>query len=260
MRTLCYGGLVLWAMALSSVGQAQQQSALAQFPGFGHNPQEDEARFQREEIAREQIIARCMRSAGFEYTPVVSIRDTVDQNDSYISKLGEGRRADYFLALYGTRNPDSEEADSATSGGCRAIALDSIPGVYYARSLLAEQFIALRRDIAEDPRIVAANNAWSQCMWARGEQHPSLEAMLRARDDLALSADTASTQSAQARLSSMQAQWENATPTSRACSALPSLAAVRARVQEDYEARFVSSHREVLERFLNQLSSEPVPR
>jgi hypothetical protein len=51
---------------------APRLSRLAAYPGFGHDPDADEARFEREELEREEIIAECMKVEGYSYVPAPS--------------------------------------------------------------------------------------------------------------------------------------------------------------------------------------------
>lgn len=98
----------------------QATSPLATYPGFGHNPQADEAQYRREQVSREQLIARCMQAADLRYTPAPDIQKPqrsergqsraaavpVDVNERYARSLSGAERTRYYVALYGVPDPN----------------------------------------------------------------------------------------------------------------------------------------------------------
>ena len=192
-------GYVLLIVAI--VPEASAQSPLASYPGFGHNPADDEALFLREEKSRQLMIAECMREAGFNYFMPNSNTDqpqTVEQalalvgtdsNSQYLASLAPERQREYQMALAGVPDPHSEEMEAlggeeGPANGCVRRAATAIPGVYAARSELAPQFFTLRTAIAGDPRVQIAEIQWRTCMWQKGFEHPSSVAMASMRDEL----------------------------------------------------------------------------
>jgi hypothetical protein len=257
-----YRHLIVAILLLVAVDPAHSQSTpLARYPGFGHNPAADEARHLQDERERASLIAECMRAKGFTYHATVPLAGDAlasgtppqDPNEAYFVTLPQDRQREYNVALYGTPDPDSEEDSEDSTGaapgvaGCRGQALQRVPGVFEARSALAEEFVSMRRRILEDPRLRPTLQRWSTCMWQRGEHHPSPEAMMRAADDIAL---------AKARGNvSMQAyerEWERAEPVAETCFGRADVERAITAVRSDYEQSFVQAHKELLDAFLNR--------
>lgn len=180
-------------------------SALEAVPGFRMVESSlDEAQFEREETARQNLIRQCMAARGFSYTPVTPqhvdsastapAESGVDPNLSWVMSLDAKTRAAHYRALYGTDNP-FEPTASATPEGCATQAYARIPGVFALSSTLSAELEDLRRAMANDPRVVAADARWRDCMAAQGFAVSSREEMLRgvdsspAGDRLALAAD-----------------------------------------------------------------------
>src|SRR5688572_27186834 len=120
--------------------QSPQVSPLAQYPGFGHNNAADEARYRREQSARQRHIAECMRAQGFTYTPVVEQTNPSrparerqpaalppTANRQFAESLPADRRLAYNRALYGVDDPNDPsglwDPESQTGGGCWGDAL-----------------------------------------------------------------------------------------------------------------------------------------
>ena len=151
----------------------------------------DEAQFEREETARQNLIRQCMAARGFSYTPVtpqhvdsastVPAESGVDPNISWVMSLDAKTRAAHYRALYGTDNP-FEPTASATPEGCATQAYARIPGVFALSSTLSAELEDLRRAMANDPRVVAADARWRDCMAAQGFAVSSREEMLRGVD------------------------------------------------------------------------------
>lgn len=154
----------------------------------------------------EANIAECMRSQGFEYTPVdlsgidnlvVNIdsesREYAEQygfgitsnpfeesfeafegfddpNQDYLESLSAGEAEAYQTALNGTP-PDFDDpaaTDFFEPGGCQGEAYDDV----FRFGLVFQQFSAEFEDIEEafyaDPRIVEATEGWAACMADEG--------------------------------------------------------------------------------------------
>lgn len=167
-------------------------SALEAVPGFRMVESSlDEAQFEREETARQNLIRQCMAARGFSYTPVTPqhvdsastapAESGVDPNLSWVMSLDAKTRAAHYRALYGTDNP-FEPTASATPEGCATQAYARIPGVFALSSTLSAELEDLRRAMKNDPRVVAADARWGDCMAAQGFAVSSREEVLRGVD------------------------------------------------------------------------------
>jgi hypothetical protein len=247
-RQRLYAGTVaaLVAVAAASLAllghdaEGSPTSPLAAYPGFGHDPAGDEARFANEERTRENLVAACMKRKGFPYSPSPSIvvddglsRRQVkrlvdaDPNNRHLASLRPAAYRAYSLALAGV--PDANEP-SGPIGGCLGEAARAVPGVYAAYGALLEPFERLQAEIASDPRVVAAERRWAECMRGRGFAYAGPR-------DLAAAHDGSPTPPPAAAASG------------RACEERAALRAALAEARHVHEARFVDRHREVLERF-----------
>lgn len=154
------------AATMPTYAQQSSTSALAGYPGFGHNPAADEARYRQEQAARERLISRCMQRQGHTYVPEAPIEHTaaevarrgraaaapVDRNERHARALPQEQRTAYYMALYGVTDPNDQSGQlwrpgSPTGGGCWGDALRAIPGVFFARSQFAGEFADMRRSI-----------------------------------------------------------------------------------------------------------------
>ena len=176
------GGLAIAGM--SGPTTAQPASPLAQYKGFGHNERADEAQFMREQQARKTQIAQCMRDAGFQYVPKPEVENPQrqrskglpdsfnDPNASYVAGLSEERRTQYNMTLYGVPDPNDQanlwDPSSGTGGGCWGDALRTYPGVYSARSALAEKYAEMQMAALEQPAFKEAEAAFATCMSGKG--------------------------------------------------------------------------------------------
>jgi hypothetical protein len=267
-------GAALTMIGLPTPSAAQQatSSPLAQYPGFGHNPQADEARFEREDVARERRISQCMERAGLRYTPAPAVRNPpvtaaregrdatrairVDRNETYARSLPPAERTQYYLALYGVPDPNSETGPlwsprNPTGGGCVGDATRAIPGVYSARSALVREFLDLRLSIPRDPRVAVAEQRWSVCMRARGFNYASPRAVHAALDSAA---------GRGVLTPEIKERHQQANAAARTCGAESGLDATVAQVRADKEAEFVSAHKDVLDRHLERQRNEPPPQ
>lgn len=250
---------------------SSQSSPLARYPGFGHNAEADEARFEEEEAAREGRIARCMEREGFSYWPMTSLaledfatpREAMaaartHPNDRYVLLLSEEGRRRYNFALHGVEDPNAEESErlrdqnDPSAPGCVAEAHRRIPGVFAARSALTEEFHAMRQEILADQRVKAAEGLWADCMQKHGYSLSSPRALRQQMDlDLARTAG-------QAPLKRLGAEHRKALDSSAVCVQKSGLDAVVAATRIDYERAFVRKHRKFLNAFLRTLEQQPL--
>ena len=252
--------LVVGAPRFAVAQAPPPHSPLAQYPGFGHDHHADRARFQRQELARERSVARCMQRAGFQYTPAPSVinppaRDAREArealverqhpNQRYVASLSGADRTSYYLALSGVPDPNDEQGlwdpRSPTGGGCSGEAMREFPSVYAAKSWLREPYRAMLHSVSQDARVQNAEREWAECMRDHGHDHASPRAMYADLERLAL----------QRRLSAEERQRdEHARTVSRECRSSTGLDEVIATVRVEKEAEFVRAHRDVLERHL----------
>jgi hypothetical protein len=252
-----HGTIAALALAAGLAGSlpAAGQSPLAAYPGFGHNAEADEARFEQEERTREQRVAECMRAAGFQYTPAPSVdaaslrsaeearAASEDPNERRAAAMPEDQRRAFYMALYGVPDPYSINAAelhdpaSPTGGGCKAEAVRAIPGVYAAAAALTEEYVAMRRSMLEDTRVREAEGRWAECMRGRGHNFNSVAQMHR---DLAMAARTNREQG--------RGRIREVDPVARQCGQSAGLDNVIAQVRNEKEAAFVAQHRATLDR------------
>ncbi len=248
------------AAALGAALPARAQSPLAAFPGFGHNAAADEARFQQEEVARHQRIAECMRAAGHQFTPApsvdaASVRSAAearaaseDPNEKHAASLTPEKRREYYMALYGVPDPYAENAEalhdpaSPTGGGCMGDALRALPGVYAAAAELTEQYVAMRLEVLDDPRVKTAEGQWAECMKGKGHNFDSPRSMRR---ELATQARTNREQA--------RAKIREVDPVARQCGQSAGLDAAIAAARNEKEAAFVAQHKATLDRHAERM-------
>jgi hypothetical protein len=250
------GGLLAAALAATPAALSAQTapaSPLAAYPGFGHNPTADEARYKREQAARERLISTCMREQGLSYTPsppreanqgsrgnaARSNAVPVDPNERHAASLSAEERVRYYTALYGVPDPNDQSAQlwkpgTPTGGGCLGDAMRAMPGVYSARSALAEQFSDLRQSVLTDPAVTAAEGRWATCMRGKGFSFASPRAMFQAAEPPAAA--------------------QSADPACRTESGLKA-AVEQARISR--EAAFVAANRDRLEGHKRALDAQP---
>lgn len=262
------GLLGLQFSAIAGVTPAPQQriqnSPLAAYPGFGHNVVADEARFDRESLAREKLTAKCMQQAGFPYTvtlpakidvanPQQDIAISQNPNVSYAESLSAERRTQYYLALYGVENPNSPAADdlfdhnAPGGGGCSGQAFAALPGVYDAPSRLNEEYMNLRRSIKAEQRVVAAEKSWAACMQSRGHQYATTEELLSEMDKAIV---------ANRLTPEFEQRHKQAVAVARICGQKSGLDNTIADVRVEKESAFVSKHQAFLNKHVERLRKE----
>lgn len=268
--------LAILALATPAQTQGQAppaQSPLAEYPGFGHDHQAERARSERQELAREQAIARCMQRAGFEYTPMPSIvvrqgasmerpspPSTRPQhpNARYVASLSASARTRYHLTLYGVPDPNDEgnlwDPRSPTGGGCMGEAMREIPSVYAAKSELMEPYRAMVESVGRDVRVRAAEERWAECMRARGYEYASPLALYAEVDRAAVHGPPPGRSMAEVQRRNLEAR-----APARACNASAGLDSTIAAVRVEKETAFVRDHRDVLDRHRERQRRQVLP-
>jgi hypothetical protein len=263
-------GMLALAIPARAHGQPPPaRSPLASYPGFGHNHRADDSLSRRQELAREQAIARCMLRSGFEYTPMpaVVVNPGAPQargplptrqhpNALYVASLSAADRTRYNLALYGVPDPNDEgnlwDPRSPTGGGCWGEAIRAIPSVYAAKGeLMAAHRV---RSVARDARVRAAEQRWSECMRARGYPYAS-------RLELYAEVDRAAVRGPPAGRSmpDVQQRNEEARVPARECSSSAGLDSTIETVRVEKETEFVRDHRSLLDRHRERQRSQLLP-
>lgn len=247
--------IAIAALSLGVGAGAGPSSPLAAYPGFGHDPERDEARFEREERDREDLIARCMRNSGFKYFPAPSTLVTGgdkgppsadDRNDRYVASLPPAQRNAYFVTLTGNADPFDEAAPAATSGSCVGSAFERSRGVFAARAELVEEIEEMEQAIATDPRVEKATQRWSSCMHGRGFDVSEPKAVEAAVDHE--TAQMLSTRSYdRSRLEEIERKQRKARDASRSCDT--DRQEVLREVRIEFEGAFVDEYRQVLDSY-----------
>lgn len=169
----------VWTVAQTSSAAGLQTpdepTVLEDVPGFRLLGWElDEELFDREERAREFLTEQCMRDLGLPYTPVASIRvpagsaatsnSFTNPNDTFVAGLDAKEREDYFVALYGVKDPFSPVLQTDLAGqGCAGRSFEQVPSVYALASTLGEEIEALRTAVDASPEVAEADRAWQTC-------------------------------------------------------------------------------------------------
>lgn len=245
--------------------QAIPPSKLADFPGFGHDMEKDEATYTEEEMERETAIADCMQENGFEYTPTPSLlvdaqalndeaeferllaEAAKDPNDLYVQSLNPSMRESYFLTLTGLADPNIEEGLDHTQAdlinSCRSKAFRDTPGVYAKKNLLSDEYQAMQQNIENDERVVKATSDWSNCMSQGGLNFSRPNEVMRHIDQSLASQLGSNLTEASETLTNQVNQLEHA--TSR-CIVESNLHQVHRLVRIDHENKFVETHIDVI--------------
>lgn len=271
------------ALAVTPSAAAQTphaDSPLAAYPGFGHHAEADEQQFEREELARERLIARCMEREGFRYVPAPSIpleelaspseamaalRD--DPNGRYVRSLPEEERTRYRMSLYGVEDPSSENAahqpdPAGTGGGCLGEAVRTLPGVFAAKAALQDAYDAMRRAVMSDLRVKAAERHWAACMAGLGHPVDASPRALEERQDAELAELVGPTEAelpTREALAALGERHRAERQLTMRCARGIDLPGVVASVRAEHEARFVAEHRETLDRHLERyLAQQPL--
>lgn len=239
---------------LASTSLARRSFPLAEYPGFGTNPIADEARYNREELARQRLIAKCMRTQGFPYvpsparqidratTPEQDYASSQSQNILYAENLDVSERESYYIALYGVADP--YDSSLAVGGGCLGSASQTLPGVYAAQSKLNEQLLELEGAVRNDAQVLSAEKQWSECMKQQGYLYANTQGLV---SELDRAADLGQMTEA------LKQRNAEAMGVAKLCDSQVSLTKVVAQVRFSKEQNFVSTHRSLLDQHLQQL-------
>lgn len=199
--------------------------------------------------------------------------DDVDPNSAIVDAMSVAERVAYHQALLGVEqsldaqgrpnaemvgDPESCWEQAATEvWGDRGAAIDTDP-VLAAFSPLLDQIGAIEERIAADPRMVAANEAWSACMSDAGFpgytdlNAPQTDVAQRAREVMGTAFDP--TLADPGELAELQ-RFEIAIATADdACR--DGYGETYQQVRYDIEAQFVEQHRTELEQYRDALASQ----
>ncbi|HEX6374336.1 MAG TPA: hypothetical protein VFZ91_01300 [Allosphingosinicella sp.] len=268
-RKLLIGAAIAVPLAVGGVLAAQEiaksgrtsvhpaQSPLAAYPGFGHNAGEDRRAFAAEEARRQQIIAQCMRDAGFQYvselSQSVSASDAArmrrrsqaapeSPNERYRAGLTVEKRTEYNMALYGVPDPNDPNnlwnPSSPTGGGCWGQAIRAFDGIYAASNALRNEYWDMRQAIGKDRRVVEATAKWSSCMSGKGFNLASLQELASAQANMGMIRD---------KPTLSPDQVEAATAASGECLGSAGYEAAVRTATIEAETAFVERHKSVLE-------------
>lgn len=167
----------------------------------------DDAAMQKwfSELSREAeiVVATCMLSQGFEYTPVqagvsttngeldIESREyaeargfnivadfnesafdpataTLDANDEYLQTLSPGERDAYFVALAGVVESEYVGNADFEQQGCRGQSVDEVFSIAGVLDAIAPVFDSYYDLYISDSRIIATTAEWQQCMSVEG--------------------------------------------------------------------------------------------
>lgn len=158
-------------------------------------------------------IAECMRSEGFEYTPVdysqfdnfsgadwesrefaetrgfganpfpsgeaeEQLRDFTDPNQEYLQSLSDGEREAYQTALAGELpdfDPSSDDEFFFEPAGCQGDAYEAVFSFGQVFEEFGDELEAMEDNFEADPRIVTARGEWSRCMSDAGFSYASAD-------------------------------------------------------------------------------------
>lgn len=252
----------------TAVASSPDRTPLQNYPGFGADPQAEEAQFANEEMQREQLVSECMREAGFRYTPRppsvsmtgnewdglpdeeverILAERAANPNDAYVASLSAAERERYWTTLIGVADPVRPEEtpvpldldgdgtvthDEKFGVGCAADAHRAVPGVYELPGLLADELRTLDADVAADARTVDARGRWVACMNGSGFEGASWEQVHEAVE-VAYAED---------QDSDVRERFDDAD-----AECADTYADTVRDVRAEHEHRFVQEHRDVLE-------------
>lgn len=210
-------------------GQASSHP-LDDYPGFGRSPDavlRDDTVAYYEAWEREQHVADCMASAGFEYEPDVlyplestldvadeldaaapsldeqDIAHPADVNEAIQGDLGADDRDGYYQALVGETADAWDEAmdtgevphDDFGYGGCVGEAQDTVGSVWTARLGMEPEFEQLRDEIAASAQLESTREEYATCTaeaGVRAEGPDELEEALATAEEAVLNGDASS--------------------------------------------------------------------
>jgi hypothetical protein len=241
----------------SSSDGSTARSEIEDFPGFRRvDYRMDEEQFSREERARENMTAECMRDRGRQYTPVFSVvygpgeEPPADSgapenaNDKHVATLSEDEKRAYFVDLYGVADPfDPAASTRTTPDSCAGRAFGAIPGVFAAPADLTSAYKALRGSARERARAQGATERWSSCMKQDGWDYSDPQELLAAMDE------------AEARPGSAAAVSLTAAGNRHQDVCGPGLRRAQQALLLELEQEFVNDHRQALREHRERVAS-----
>ena len=168
-------------------------------------------KFDQELVRIEELIAECMLTQGFEYTPVPLAQpvtspvgdleyawhtrefaevygyglttidwtggapEVQDPNDATVAAMSEAEQQEYVTALYGDGAWVAADDEWFGSAGCAGAAQDQVWGTESSSQsieTLLEMVDDVMGTVQEEPEVVAAVDRWRACMTEAG--HPGL--------------------------------------------------------------------------------------
>lgn len=229
----------------------KKKKSLSDYPGFSKDPEVDELRFDQEDKQREEFVASCMNTKGYNYQPAPSVvvdmnLDTnidelvaslQDPNEAYVASLSMPEREYYYTALVGVADPNAREADNlpdfTDGGGCVGEALRQIPGIYAVKNSLRNEYDDMTTAIDEDPRTEEARTVWVRCMQGKGYNFESPAAVFDEIEGYYLE-QTVANQAVN------DEYYQAVIATSEACEEI--IAPTTNEIRNDYERKFVEEN------------------
>lgn len=240
-----------------SGSETAARSEIEEFPGFRRvDHRMDEEQFSREERARENMTAECMRDRGRTYTPVFSVTygpgeepppatgAPENANDRHVATLSEDEKRAYFVDLYGVADPfDPAATTRTTPDSCAGRAFAAIPGVFAAPPELTATHKALRDQARAKARAQGVTERWSSCMRQGGWDYSSPQELFAAWDEAQARPGSA----AAASLASAHSRHQEI------CG--PDLWRAQEKLLVELEQQFVNEHRQALREHRERVSS-----
>ncbi|WP_166392091.1 hypothetical protein [Nocardioides ochotonae] len=182
------GLLAVAALVMVPFAQAENQPApprfdlvspLSAYLGFGYHTDQEDALYEAEESARQEMIADCMAKAGFDFWPKSDEEDL--RNVKFLESLESDEQRRYNLAFSGRESTSSgrtaeemRKVDLDGSGlleyderdrlGCLGAAAGALPGVFHVRSVLAAEYEKMDDSIDASAEVADARANWMTCM------------------------------------------------------------------------------------------------
>lgn len=193
--------LVLAGVAMISTGQSgAAEFPLDKYPGFGRSPEaalRDNTIAYWEAFRREQVIASCLNSEGFEYSTAVAFPPNempkiaanlglavgnltkatlspAETNQAYQASLSLEERDLFTRAFVGESAADLAEADRTqmtppgrgddfATGGCVGKAASTVPSVWSLRRQLSGDYDAMRRGVSSSSEFQETRAKFTKC-------------------------------------------------------------------------------------------------
>lgn len=193
------------AVEPKSAPAADGTSRLDGFLGFGRDPVADERQFNKDLVQRQELLATCMRNAGFEYYPTppgTAVVMTLDgefqigppagageaaerRNDKYVAGLSPSQVPEYWsvrhgyphnnegftsaeVAMYDANGDGNVSLEEAGPDSCIVKAEKAVPGVFHAANLIGADVDQLQRDSESAINASGAPGRLVECIQAHG--------------------------------------------------------------------------------------------